>query len=75
MRLKGFTVNYTEVCGFDFEEVCAAGEDNIEDYHIKSISENNKSILKVSDIVLLCSSCHKMVHRKRPWLKVEEFLV
>ena len=28
---------------------------------------------KIEDIVLLCCNCHKMVHKKRPWLKsIEE---
>ncbi|MDP6032209.1 MAG: HNH endonuclease [Alphaproteobacteria bacterium] len=27
---------------------------------------------KLSDLVLLCSNCHRMVHRKRPWLTVRE---
>ena len=26
---------------------------------------------KAEDIALLCSNCHKMVHRKRPWLSMK----
>ena len=64
---------YYQACGFDFEEVYGdVGEDYIEGHHIRPISENDESMTKVSDIVLLCSNCHKMVHRKRPWLKIEE---
>lgn len=26
----------------------------------------------LNDIVMLCSNCHSMVHRKKPWLEKEE---
>lgn len=45
------------------------GKDFIEAHHSKPISEmkeNEKT--KIEDIVLLCSNCHSMIHRKRPWL-------
>jgi len=27
---------------------------------------------KPEDIVMVCSNCHKMLHRRRPWLKIDE---
>lgn len=65
---------YCEVCGFDFYSTYGElGKDFIEAHHTKPISEmqeNEKT--NINDIVLLCSNCHSMIHRKRPWLKKEE---
>jgi putative restriction endonuclease len=27
---------------------------------------------KNEDLALLCSNCHRIVHRKKPWLSVEK---
>lgn len=65
---------YCEICGFDFYSIYGElGKDFIEAHHTKPISEmkeNEKT--NINDIVLLCSNCHSMIHRKRPWLKKEE---
>ncbi len=65
---------YCEACGFDFHKFYGKiGEDYIEGHHsipVSELKEGDKT--KPEDIVLLCSNCHKMVHRKRPWLKKEE---
>jgi len=61
---------FCEVCDFVFvEKYGKVGEDFIEAHHVKPISEmteNEKT--KISDLVMVCSNCHKMLHRKRPWL-------
>ncbi len=63
-----------EACGFDFENTYGErGSDFIECHHIKPVSEletNEKT--KLSDLVLLCSNCHRIVHRKKPWLSFVE---
>lgn len=63
-----------EICKFDFEEVYGEiGTDFIEGHHtipVSELEEGDKT--RVEDIVLVCSNCHKMLHRKRPWLKSEE---
>lgn len=65
---------YCKICGFDFENKYGEiGKDFIEGHHIIPVSEipeNYKT--KVNDIVLVCSNCHSMLHKKRPWLKKEE---
>ncbi len=65
---------YCEVCGFDFEKVYGEiGKNFIEAHHIKPVSQlmpNEKT--RVEDIVLLCSNCHSMIHRKKPWLTVDQ---
>ena len=64
---------YCESCGFDFFEVYGdRGEDFIEGHHTKLVSElTDVDKTKVEDIAMLCSNCHRMVHRK-PILTVEE---
>lgn len=65
---------YCEICGFNFEKVYGPiGKDFIEGHHIKPVSEMQKNEkTQVEDIVLLCSNCHSMIHRKKPWLTKEE---
>ncbi|MBE6799760.1 MAG: restriction endonuclease [Ruminococcaceae bacterium] len=64
---------YCEICGFDFEEKYGAlGENFIEAHHIKPISTmSDGEKTKISDIVMVCSNCHSMIHRKKPWLTKE----
>lgn len=62
------------VCDFSFEEKYgAAGKDYIEVHHIKPISMGIRSVNPQTDLVCLCSNCHRMIHRKRnKVLSVEE---
>ena len=65
---------YCEVCGFDFEKTYGElGKKFIEAHHIKPISqmaENEKT--SIGDIIMLCSNCHSMIHRKKPWLTIDK---
>ena len=38
----------------------------------RNYRNRQKSKTKIEDIALVCSNCHKMLHRKRPWLKMSE---
>lgn len=64
---------YCEVCGFDFEKTYGdLGKKFIEAHHVKPVSEmaeNEKT--SIDDIVMVCSNCHSMIHRKKPWLTVD----
>ena len=61
---------FCQCCNFDFvKKYGDIGEDFIEAHHlipIKDIDENHETSPK--DIVLLCSNCHRMIHRHRPWI-------
>ena len=65
---------FCQVCGFDFEKVYGKiGKDFVEGHHTIPVSEmapDHKT--KVEDIALLCSNCHSMVHKRRPWLGMED---
>lgn len=67
---------FCEVCGFDFVEVYGElGKGFIEGHHIVPISELDSSgeITRVEDIILLCSNCHRMIHRCKPSLPINKF--
>lgn len=59
------------VCGFNFEEAYGKeyGRDFIEIHHIHPLSEGNNYIERLTnyktDLVPVCSNCHRMLHRKR----------
>ena len=63
-----------EACGFRFDTFYGArGSSFIECHHAKPVHEvKSGEKTKLSGLVLLCSNCHRMVHAKRPWLKLEE---
>ena len=63
-----------ECCGFDFEKTYGErGRDFIEVHHAVPVSELKAGQrLRISDLRLLCSNCHRMVHRRQPWLSIEE---
>ncbi|CAH7247504.1 HNH domain-containing protein [Vibrio chagasii] len=61
-----------EVCEFDFEETYGErGYDYIECHHKNPLSESNGQKTKLSDLALLCSNCHRIIHRSRPWISVD----
>ena len=63
-----------DVCGFNFFDTYGdLGEGYIEYHHTKPVSElqpDEKTSLK--DITLVCANCHRMLHRKRPWLSTSQ---
>lgn len=62
-------------CGFDFEATYGeAGRGFIEAHHTKPVStmSDNGGETRVEDIALVCSNCHRMLHRRRPWLELHE---
>lgn len=62
-----------EACGINFEKVYGErGKDFIEGHHRKPVSEMKEGeTTKVEDIGMLCSNCHRMIHRI-PMISIEE---
>lgn len=54
-----------EACGFDFEATYGnLGEGFVECHHTKPISLMKlEDVTKLEDLVLVCSNCHRMLHR------------
>lgn len=65
---------FCEACGFDFEKAYGErGAGFIECHHTKPVSELQAGEkTKVVDLALLCSNCHRIVHRRRPWLTLAQ---
>jgi 5-methylcytosine-specific restriction protein A len=63
-----------EACEFVFaRRYGERGSDFIECHHTIPVSELKPGQkTKITDLVLLCANCHRMVHCRRPWLTVEE---
>ena len=63
-----------EVCEFDFAlSYGEHGEGFIECHHTKPVStlrKNGKTHL--NDLALLCANCHRMIHRGKKWLGIDE---
>jgi predicted HNH restriction endonuclease len=57
-----------QVCGFNFEEKYGEiGQEFIEVHHVVPLSEdyNPKKVDPKTDLNVVCSNCHKMIHRKK----------
>lgn len=63
-----------EACDFNFNCFYGSrGEGFIECHHNKPISEmKEKQKVSIDDLSLLCSNCHKIIHRSRPWISVDD---
>ena len=67
---------YCVICGFDFEEKYGVrGRDYIEIHHTEPLSSSDQEqiVNPKTDLVPVCSNCHRMIHRRRDLvLSVEE---
>lgn len=63
-----------EVCIFDFEGVYGElGRSVAECHHTKPLSEfESEEKTRLDDLAIACANCHRMIHRGRPWLSIEE---
>ena len=75
--MKKFGKLACEACGFDFAvRYGKLSADYIECHHVVPISQIAPGArTRVSDLALLCSNCHRMVHLRRPWLAVAELII
>ncbi|SOD04138.1 HNH endonuclease [bacterium JGI 053] len=62
-----------EACDLDFREVYGErGAEFCEAHHTRPLSDTDREVeTRLEDLALLCSNCHRMIHR-RPYLSVEE---
>jgi len=65
---------FCEACGFDFKAVYGPrGDGFIECHHNIPLHEDeHERITRTTDLSLLCSNCHRMVHRKKDWLTISQ---
>jgi len=73
IKIHGLTCN---VCGFNFAATYGEhGSDYIEVHHKKPIStfEGEQPVDPATDLITICSNCHRMIHRSwKNVLTVEE---
>ena len=64
---------FCEVCEFDFANIYGdRGKEFIEAHHRTPIAQSKQTVtMKIKDLAMVCSNCHRMLHRK-PWLRVQE---
>ena len=64
-----------EVCRFDFaKEHGVLGERFCEVHHRIPLSEVDGPITpRLDDLAIVCSNCHRMIHRTKPMMSVEDF--
>ncbi len=60
------------ICSFSFIDVYGkVGEGYIEAHHTLPISEvTANTVVRISDLAPVCSNCHRIIHRYRPWLSI-----
>jgi hypothetical protein len=63
---------FCEACDFDFStKYGSAGDGFIEVHHKVPVCELTRgATTKVSDLALVCSNCHRILHHRRPWLSI-----
>jgi 5-methylcytosine-specific restriction protein A len=63
-----------EACGFEFgKQYGERGRGFIECHHTKplaALAEETRT--HINDLALVCSNCHRMIHRRKTWLTVAE---
>ena len=65
---------FCEACGFDATEAYGErGDDCIECHHTRPIAFMRLSeTTKLTNLVLLCANCHRVVHTRSPWLWIDQ---
>ena len=68
---------YCEICGFDFHKKYGTiGDGFIEVHHTKHVSEMKPGEkTNISDLLMVCSNCRSMMHRRKPWLGKDELML
>jgi hypothetical protein len=61
-------------CDFSFPETYGqVGEGFIEAHHKAPIATlAADAVVRIADLAPVCSNCHSMLHRRRPWLTIEQ---
>lgn len=63
-----------EACGFKFEDAYGElGKDYCEVHHREPLADSDNSKNTLRDLAILCSNCHRMIHKTRPLMSVGKF--
>lgn len=63
-----------EACNFNFgDKYGDRGEKFIEVHHTEPLSMcGDGQTTFIDDLILLCSNCHRIIHRNEPWISIKE---
>jgi 5-methylcytosine-specific restriction protein A len=62
-----------EICRFDFARTYGElGDRFIEAHHILPLAAAGTATTRLTDLALVCSNCHRMLHRAKPWITPDE---
>lgn len=63
-----------QACGFDFQSVYGdIGKEYIECHHLDPLSERADTFIStLKDVCVLCANCHRMIHKKKPAMSLNE---
>lgn len=63
-----------EVCGFDFKDVYGdLGDGFCEVHHLQPLSKADGIVkTELSDLAIICSNCHRVIHRSDPMLSISK---
>src|SRR5438105_2747495 len=50
----------------------SVGEGFIECHHTRPLSDSGPTRTALKELALVCSNCHRMLHRARPWVSIVE---
>ena len=60
-----------ECCGFDFQNFYGEpGRDFCEVHHTKPLADVGKRMTALHDLAIVCSNCHRIIHRKKPMITI-----
>lgn len=60
-----------ECCGFDFQNFYGElGRDFCEVHHAKPLADGGKRMTPLHDLAIVCSNCHRIIHRKKPMITI-----
>jgi 5-methylcytosine-specific restriction protein A len=64
---------FCTACGFDFAAVYGEiGWGVIDCHHLLALADlAAERATRLSDVALVCPNCHRIIHRKRPWLSLD----
>jgi 5-methylcytosine-specific restriction endonuclease McrA len=63
-----------EACGFCFgKQYGKLGASYCEIHHRRQLADGEERATTLNDLAILCSNCHRMIHRTQPMLSVQSF--
>lgn len=62
-----------EICDFDFAQTYGdLGDGFIECHHTTPLSQSQETKTTPNDLAVVCSNCHRMLHRRQPWPSIDQ---